>query len=801
MELKNLCMGCMEYKGSVLECPKCGWKESGLPESTLHLPPRTILAGKYILGRVLGQGGFGITYLAWDINLKTKLAIKEYLPQSIVTRVPGDRDVITYKESLSDQFDYGLEKFLQEARTLARFIDHHHIVSVRDFFRESNTAYLVMNYLEGKTLKEHLEQNSAPLSYSQIHQLFSPLLDALEDIHRAGILHRDISPDNIYLRRDGKLVLIDFGAARQAIDHKGSGISVIVKPGFTPEEQCRREGKQGPWTDIYALAASMYWVMTGQKPPESLDRLASDTLISPSDQGVVIPADAEKALLKALSVKSANRYKTAGDFKAALFNSEKPEGKPEYEERVSYPFSINAGNSHYSKGDNSYIASEEDQITDTADWHSPDIDGNNANGMKVSSNNKIPYVIGGLAVAAVLFLVVMVAFQNQEQPEIAAEPQSSTVAEVEVEEGEEASVVTGTGQQSIVPSGDAGPINPTEWSVPGDFERIQQAIQSANSGDTIIVEAGTYLENIDFMGKGIKLTSIDPGDPDVIGSTIIDGGRNGSVVSFNNGENNNAVITGFTITGGSGTNIHYKDIISHDGERLDFNRNYGGGIIVSNGSSPQIINNYIHGNRVIESPRRVLGVGGGIAVLDGSSPTIESNLIVNNTAEGFGGGITVWNRSNPVIRSNIIKDNKSNDYAGGIAVTMLCDPRIEDNELISNSAKRGGALYIGHMSKVKLINNLIQENKAELGAGAYIWRTESVEVRQNKIIGNQASINGAGIFAGNESAGYLESNQFENNIARRKGGAIWLEADSFLGQDFREINSYSNNKPDNIHID
>ena len=774
-------MGCMEYKGDALQCPGCGWKESGLPESTLHLPPRTILAGKYVLGRVLGQGGFGITYLAWDINLKVKLAIKEYLPQSLVTRVPGERDVITYKESLSEQFDYGLDKFLQEARTLAQFIDHSHIVSVRDFFKESNTAYLVMNYLEGKTLKDHLEQKIASLSYNQVQQLFLPLLDALDDIHRAGILHRDISPDNIFLRSDGKLVLIDFGAARQAIDQKGQGISVIVKPGFTPEEQCRREGNQGPWTDIYALAATMYWVISGQKPPESLDRLAVDTLITPSDQGIVIPAHAEEALLKALAVKSTDRFKTAGNFKSALFEKVVPDTfTPDHEAGINQPGIVNDAG-HLSKT----------------------LDGNNINAKKELLSNKVLYTVGGLAIAAVLFLSAIITFQNLSQPEIAIDQASSSVEDAEVVdvEKEESSVISSTGQSVIAPSGDAGPTSPTEWSVPGDFDRIQQAIQAVNNGDKIIVEPGTYLENIDFMGKEIILTSVDPSDPDIVSSTVIDGGSSGSVVSFKNSESNNAVITGFTITGGKGTYIEFKDIESHDGTRINFERNYGGGILVSNGSSPQIINNFIHGNRVIESPKRIRGVGGGIAVLDRSSPVIEGNLIINNTAEGFGGGITVWNRSNPVIRYNIIEDNKSNDYAGGIAVTMLCDPRIEDNEFINNSAKRGGAIYIGHMSKVKLINNLIQENQAELGAGAYIWRTESVEIRQNKIIGNQASINGAGIFAGNESAAYLQGNQFENNIARRKGGAIWLEADSFLGQDFREINSYSNNKPDNIHID
>jgi len=212
-------------------CPYCGWTSGSNAESVLHLAPGAILDTKYLIGRVLGQGGFGITYLAWDLNLNIKLAIKEYLPQNMVTRVAGQSEVITYYDTLSDQFHYGLNKFLQEARTLAQFIDHPSIVSVRDYFQANGTAYLVMSYIEGVTLREYPELIGRQISFSEARDMFMPLMDALSIIHSQGILHRDISPDNILVKNNGHLTLIDFGAARQAIGDRQQNLSIILKPG------------------------------------------------------------------------------------------------------------------------------------------------------------------------------------------------------------------------------------------------------------------------------------------------------------------------------------------------------------------------------------------------------------------------------------------------------------------------------------------------------------------------------------------------------------------------------------------
>ena len=328
MEQYNRCLGCMEEKAEAPTCPCCGWVAGNAPESALHLTPGTLLNNKYLIGKALGQGGFGITYLAWDINLNLKLAIKEYLPQELAYRSGGQSEVSIYKKTLAGHFYYGLEKFLQEARTLARFVEHPNIVSVRDYFKANGTAYLVMNHIEGITLKEYLESKTEPLTFTQALDIFMPVLDALKEVHALDILHRDISPDNLLVNSRGRVVLIDFGAARQAIGEKSHSMSVIMKAGYSPEEQYRSKGVQGPWTDIYAVAATIYRSITGRLAPESLDRLAEDTLAPPSQLNAEISETQEKALLKALAVRAKDRYQTLSEFQGALLGA-KPVADPQ----------------------------------------------------------------------------------------------------------------------------------------------------------------------------------------------------------------------------------------------------------------------------------------------------------------------------------------------------------------------------------------------------------------------------------------------------------------------------------------
>jgi serine/threonine protein kinase len=314
-----LCMGCMSEKGSNEVCPVCGWKDGTNQESAVYLPPHTILNGRYLLGRVLGYGGFGITYLAWDLKLQIKLAVKEYFPQNLATRTPGNISISIYTSGdAREHFNYGSEKFIDEARALAQFNNHPCIVSVLDFFKENNTAYLVMEYIEGVNLKEYLDNKGGKLPVKMALEIMMPAMDALREVHNTGMLHRDISPENIYITKGKQVKLLDFGAARFAMGEHSKSLSIVLRPGYSPEEQYRSKGKQGPWTDIYAVAASIYRMITGEVPPDALDRKEEDTIKPPSTLGIEISLAVEEALLKAIAIKAADRFQTIGEFQQVL---------------------------------------------------------------------------------------------------------------------------------------------------------------------------------------------------------------------------------------------------------------------------------------------------------------------------------------------------------------------------------------------------------------------------------------------------------------------------------------------------
>ena len=299
-----------------------------------------MLAGKYLVGRGLGHGGFGTTYIARDQVLGIKLAIKEYLPQDCASRAPGSNMVVPFSGDGAKRFADGLESFLQEARTLARFDGSPNIVGVRDFFTENGTAYLVMNYLEGITLKQYLVRSGGkPVPFEKMLGILLPVMDALRTVHAAGLLHRDVSPDNIFLTTSGQVTLIDFGAARQSmnLNVQQQSVSVILKPGYAPEEQYRSHGRQGPWTDIYALGATMYRTLTGRIPPEALDRLENDTLVPPSKLGIRIPAYAEAAILRAMAVHAENRFQTVDEFRAALLKGAQQPARPVRDQSAQEP--------------------------------------------------------------------------------------------------------------------------------------------------------------------------------------------------------------------------------------------------------------------------------------------------------------------------------------------------------------------------------------------------------------------------------------------------------------------------------
>ena len=242
----------------------------------LHALPQGYRIQEYELVRVLGSGGFGITYLGYDHNLDKAVAIKEYLPNDLAVR--GDNNSILPK-STQDKADYewGLERFLNEAQTLARF-DHRHIIKIHRFFRAHGTGYIVMEYAEGETLSELL-QRKGTLTEAELQPILFPILDGLEAVHQADFLHRDIKPGNIVIRDDGSPVLIDFGSARQAVAGKSRSVTAIVTPGYAPIEQYSTKGHQGPWTDIYGLGAVCYRCLTGEQPDDATERLRKDPLV------------------------------------------------------------------------------------------------------------------------------------------------------------------------------------------------------------------------------------------------------------------------------------------------------------------------------------------------------------------------------------------------------------------------------------------------------------------------------------------------------------------------------------------
>ena len=289
-------------------------------EENLHcLRKGTRLIGRYTIEGVLGQGGFGITYLGIDELHEKKVAIKEFFPQGIVTRNIEYQDTVTVTfVGEKDNYEKGKERFLKEARTMAKFSKDEGIVKALDFFEINNTAYIVMEYLEGITLKQYLRENQR-IAPEDLIELLVPLIESLDEIHSQGMIHRDISPDNIMALPDGRIKLMDFGAARDYTEFGEKSLSIVLKPGYAPPEQYQTHGIQGPWTDIYALCATMYKCITGENPPDAIDRVMDDSLKKISEFGIVIPPQEEAAIIKGMSVSAKDRYQDIKDFCEDLY--------------------------------------------------------------------------------------------------------------------------------------------------------------------------------------------------------------------------------------------------------------------------------------------------------------------------------------------------------------------------------------------------------------------------------------------------------------------------------------------------
>ena len=327
MKIEKLCINCMQERRSPDGiCEFCGFDVRTFELPRHHMRPFTILAGKYLIGNAIGEGGFGITYIGMDLNLEVKVAIKEYYPQGAAVRDcrTNDSTVWSYSKSTQVFFEEGREKFINEAKTIAKFRNVPEIVGVIDFFRENQTAYIVMEYLDGQTLKQYLKVKGGKIPADELLRMMKPLIASLGKLHAQGLIHRDISPDNIMIMKDGSIKILDFGGARDFVSQNGKSMSVLVKHGYAPEEQYRSRGDQGPWTDVYALCATMYRCITGKIPPEALDRLYEDELKPISSFGVNCPKCIEQAITKGLSVRKDGRYQSMEELYDALYKGKPP---------------------------------------------------------------------------------------------------------------------------------------------------------------------------------------------------------------------------------------------------------------------------------------------------------------------------------------------------------------------------------------------------------------------------------------------------------------------------------------------
>lgn len=326
MEQKR-CMGCMQLKSGPV-CEHCGYDEK-TPTPRHHLPAGTVLNNQYLVGRALGQGGFGITYLGWDLNLETPVAIKEYFPSGYVHRDSTHSLEVVGNQQLNAQFLNGREYFLREAKSLARLADVPEIVHIRTYFQANGTAYIVMEYVRGIPLNQYVVNKGYRLSVPETLAILKPVMEALAKVHDENLIHRDISPDNIMLLPNGQVKLLDFGAARNSENADPSkelprSTQAVAKHGFAPIEQYQSRGALGPWTDVYALCATFFYCVAGSAPTAATDRMVYRNNMDWENLAPELTAKQVDALNRGMALLPKERTSSVRELYAQLFNQELP---------------------------------------------------------------------------------------------------------------------------------------------------------------------------------------------------------------------------------------------------------------------------------------------------------------------------------------------------------------------------------------------------------------------------------------------------------------------------------------------